>query len=151
MDAEEEIDEDDNNDSDGNGDDEHTEGDDRMMKEEFSEEVQDVEMSLEDDDDVIKTETSYQEVGGEHETDSFAQETLPLGFTMCWDNVGKKVITRRPNENVKNRYINMALGYIAVNRVPSTHLPWKNEKQSISLLLRPSQVKQNLEYRIDKY
>ena len=49
------------------------------------------------------------------------------GFTFCWDNVGKKVVTRRPTENVKNKYINMALGYIAVNRVQTMHLDWKNE------------------------
>lgn len=125
MIAEEETGDDDDEDDD-DGDDEDTEGDDRMIEEEeCAGEVKDVEMSAEED--VIETETSYKEVAEEIKVATDDKEALPLGFTMCWDNVGKKVITRRPNENVKNRYINMALGYIAVNRVPSTHLPWKNE------------------------
>lgn len=41
---------------------------------------------------------------------------------MCWDNIGKKVTTRHPTENIKTKFINMALGYVAINRVPTTHL-----------------------------
>ena len=48
------------------------------------------------------------------------------GFTMCWDNVGKKVISRNPTEQRTNTYINMALGYIAVNRVSTTDKAWGN-------------------------
>ena len=53
---------------------------------------------------------------------------VPPGFTMCWDNVGKKVVTRHPTEQLKNRYLNMALGYIAINRVSSAHLNWANDE-----------------------
>lgn len=56
-------------------------------------------------------------------------ENLPVeehpGFSMCCDNVGKKVTTRHPTTNIKNKYINMALGYVAINRVPATHLNWQ--------------------------
>lgn len=56
-------------------------------------------------------------------------EDLPIdnhtGFSMCWDNVGKKVTSRHPSEHSKNRYLNMALGYIAVNRIPTTQLNWQ--------------------------
>ncbi|MES9880856.1 MAG: hypothetical protein ABW185_08250 [Sedimenticola sp.] len=44
------------------------------------------------------------------------------GFTLCWDNVGKKVISRNPSETRTNAYMNMALGYMAINRVPTTGL-----------------------------
>ncbi|OWF48543.1 Chromatin modification-related protein png2 [Mizuhopecten yessoensis] len=50
-----------------------------------------------------------------------AKELHP-GFTTCWDNVGKRVITRNPSVEKGNTYINMALGYMAINRVPVTHL-----------------------------
>lgn len=52
-------------------------------------------------------------------------EHVHPGFTLCWDNVGKKVTSRHPGVAPKNKYINMALGYLAINRVPSTNLDWQ--------------------------
>ncbi|VDI05718.1 Hypothetical predicted protein [Mytilus galloprovincialis] len=68
------------------------------------------------DEDIAEIESGPEEV---------EQEIAHLGFTMCWDNVGKKVTTRNPSEDKKNVYLNMALGYIGVNRVQTTHLDWK--------------------------
>ena len=42
------------------------------------------------------------------------------GMTLTWDNVGKKVTTRRPGRDCKNVYMNWALGYMAINRIPVT-------------------------------
>ena len=50
-------------------------------------------------------------------------ESLQPGFTLCWDNVGKKVVTRHPTATTTNSYINMALSYMAINRVFTTPLP----------------------------
>ena len=58
---------------------------------------------------------------------SVSAEMEPPGFTMCLDNVGKKVISRHPTEIVKNQYLNMALGYIAINRVKSSNANWREE------------------------
>lgn len=51
----------------------------------------------------------------------------PPGYCMCWDNVGKKVVTRHPTENLKTRFMNMTLGYMAVNRVKSTGIARNTE------------------------
>ncbi len=56
---------------------------------------------------------------------STGSKTINPGFTFCWDNVGKKVKTRHPTADTKNRYINFALAYVAMNRIPSTHLKWR--------------------------
>lgn len=72
------------------GDDEDTEKDDRMIEEvEYAEEAEDVKMSI--------------GVGDELVAATVEKQAQPLGFTMCCDNVGKKVITRRPNENVESQ------------------------------------------------
>ena len=69
-----------------------------------------------------------------NKSDDDVDETLYMndthpGFTMCWDNVGKKVISRHPTEQRTNTYLNMALGYVAVNRIATTsHRPWGNWK-----------------------
>ncbi|CAG2230471.1 unnamed protein product [Mytilus edulis] len=68
------------------------------------------------DEDIAEIESGPEEV---------EQEIAHPGFTMCWDNVGKKVTTRNPSEDKKNVYLNMALGYIGVNRVQTTHLDWE--------------------------
>ena len=46
------------------------------------------------------------------------------GFPLCWDNVGKKVMTRHPTSTTSNTYMNMALGYMAVNHVSSADRVW---------------------------
>lgn len=58
---------------------------------------------------------------------SITTRPIPRGFTMCWDNVRKKDISRHPTTNVKNRYLNMALGYMASNRVNSVNAEWPED------------------------
>ena len=53
------------------------------------------------------------------------------GFTLCWDNVGKKVMTRHPTPTTSNTYMNMALGYMAVNRVSSADRVWDTTDELI--------------------
>ncbi|KAK3102767.1 hypothetical protein FSP39_013804 [Pinctada imbricata] len=60
------------------------------------------------------------------------------GFTLCWDNVGKKVTTRHPTAESKNTYINMALGYVAVNRISTTGLDWRENETLIKATDLPS-------------
>jgi len=62
-----------------------------------------------------------------HDASIQSETSSPLqpGFTMCWDNVGKKVISRHPTLTSTNKYINMALGYMAINRVTTTNLSWQ--------------------------
>ena len=50
-------------------------------------------------------------------------DSLQPGFTLCWDNVRKRVVTRHPTATTTNSYINMALSYMAINKVFTTHLP----------------------------
>ena len=52
---------------------------------------------------------------------------LHPGFTLCEDNVGKMVHVHRPGTERKNIYYNWALGYMAINRISSTHLYWKSD------------------------
>ena len=56
------------------------------------------------------------------------EEHLPEkqpGYTKCWDHAGKKVATRHPTVTAKNKYLNMALRYVAINRSPTSHLEWR--------------------------
>ena len=50
-------------------------------------------------------------------------DSIQPWFSLCWDNVGKKVVTRHPTATTTNSYINMALSYMAINMVFTTHLP----------------------------
>jgi len=47
---------------------------------------------------------------------------IVLGYTICWDNVGKLVRARHHTRNVGNRYQTWALSYAAKNRIPTTHM-----------------------------
>ena len=60
------------------------------------------------------------------------------GFTLCWDNVGKKVTTRHPTATSSNVYINMALGYMAINRIPSTNMVWDDPDELIKAIRIPT-------------
>ncbi|XP_060559101.1 uncharacterized protein LOC132719356 [Ruditapes philippinarum] len=100
-------------------------GEEEEDEEEDEEEEDEEEVVVElDENEDIGEEFHEEEIEMEiQEADEFVSNQptniandAPPGFTMCWDNVGKKVITRRPTENVKNKYINMALGYMALNR-----------------------------------
>ncbi|CAG2203272.1 unnamed protein product [Mytilus edulis] len=75
------------------------------------------------DEDLCRSDEDIAEIESGHE--EVEQEIAHPGFTMSWDNVGKKVTTRNPSEDKKNVYLNMALGYIGVNRVQTTHLDWE--------------------------
>ncbi|CAC5425927.1 unnamed protein product [Mytilus coruscus] len=95
-------------------------GDDHEILEESSDDSNvipvDEDLSL-SDEDIAEIDSETEEVE--------EQEIAHPGFTMCWDNVGKKVTTRNPSEDKKNMYLNIALGYIGVNRVQTTHLDWE--------------------------
>lgn len=60
------------------------------------------------------------------------------GFTLCLDNVGKKVTTRYPTAMSSNVYINMALGYMAINRIPSTNTVWDDPGELIKVIRIPT-------------
>lgn len=115
-------------DTDDDDDDDYEEEDEEEEEEEEGEEGLPTAMASGDDDDDLM-EVSIQDT--EHtvveKRVSILVSKKSNSYTMCWDNVGKKVITRHPTENKTNKYMNMALGYIAVNRVPSMHLSWKDD------------------------
>ncbi|KAH3840788.1 hypothetical protein DPMN_114244 [Dreissena polymorpha] len=111
--------EDDDEEDDVESDDDDEEQDDVEDEEEERDDVYDVDT---DDAKVHKTEESGVVIGDDVVTDDSNGEQDaevksggedeqdlytcmgPHGFTMCWDNVGKKVITRHPTEKVKNKY-----------------------------------------------
>ena len=83
-----------------------------------------------DDEENIEADPSDDEPEYIQEDDEgeLEEENLPEkqpGFTKCWDHAGKKVTTRHPTETAKNKYLNMALGYVAINRSPTSHLEWR--------------------------
>lgn len=55
------------------------------------------------------------------------------GFTLCWDNVGKKVTTLHPSPATNSTYLNMAFGIIAINRVPATKLIWDSSDELVKV------------------
>ncbi|CAC5388947.1 unnamed protein product [Mytilus coruscus] len=104
----------------GLGESDSDDGDDQEILEESSDDSNvipaDEDLSL-SDEDIAEIDSETEEVK--------EQKIAHPGFTMCWDNVGKKVTTRNPSEDKKNMYLNMVLGYIGVNRVQTTHLDWE--------------------------
>lgn len=50
---------------------------------------------------------------------------IQTGFTMCWDNIGKKVSLGHPCVDSTSKNIHMTLRYMAINRIPSTQLDWQ--------------------------
>ncbi|CAC5389595.1 unnamed protein product [Mytilus coruscus] len=90
-----------------------------------STEVEDNDEDSEDDENDGIAEASDNESIYDMSIRSDTNPTLQPGFTMCWDNVGKKLTSRHPTLTSTNKYINMALGYMALNRVTTTNLPWQ--------------------------
>ena len=139
----------------------------RKKEDKMEEEDDDIELVEEDDKEfdvgaMIKEESAHLEAGHEIAGPSNRDGDIPMdivqvdeskggliveqpkythelqpGFTLCWDNVGKKVITRHPTQTTTNTYINMALGYMAVNRVPSTELEWDDSNTQTKALNIP--------------
>ena len=70
-----------------------------------------------------------------HLNDTIPEETMVPGFTFCWDNIGKKVTSRHPTQVDTNKYLNMALGYMTVNRIPASYLTWDSDNDIKKRLL----------------
>ncbi|VDI36421.1 Hypothetical predicted protein [Mytilus galloprovincialis] len=112
-----------------NGDLEPNEGGSEESESDITEVEDNDEDSKDDENDDIAEASDNESI---HDV-SIRSETNPKlqpGFTMCWDNVGKKVTSRHPTLTSTNKYINMALGYMAVNRVTTTNLPWQFRRYS---------------------
>ena len=91
------------------------------------ESVEDEEKNTEHDENMSEDDSILMEM--EIDPDITVEEQMHApGFTLCWDNVGKKVMSRHPTQTTTNKYINMALGYMSVNRITSTHLPWSYDE-----------------------
>ena len=100
---------------------------DNECEEDDNDNDRDDEYKQEKSDDVDEMEVVIENTFDDEPSSPLHTFSDPPGFTMCWDNVGKKVVTRHPTETVKNRYLNMALGYIAINWVPSLHIKLDND------------------------
>ena len=57
------------------------------------------------------------------------------GYTLVWDNVGKKVRARHQDKGKKNKMNLWALSYCARNRVPTTHLSNSECKLAVDIPL----------------
>ncbi|VDI43069.1 Hypothetical predicted protein [Mytilus galloprovincialis] len=83
----------------GLGESDSDDGGDHEILEESSEDSNvipsDEDLSL-SDEDIAEIESGHEEV---------EQEIAHPGFTMCWDNVGKRVTTRNPSEDKKNVFL----------------------------------------------
>ena len=101
------------------------------MISEDDEESEDSNSTMEVNQDLPDLEEVERDNVGDNSDDEILERTEkhPVeehpGFSMCWGNVRKKVTTRHPTENIKNKYINMALSYVAINMVPTSHLNWQ--------------------------
>ena len=100
-----------------------------------------IHLSSDDEDDISDgDEQSVISHESDEEKEENPQIDLHPGFSMCWDNVGKKVTSRHPSETSKNTYLNMALGYIAINRLQTTHLNWKFDEELKKAAELPSNI-----------
>ena len=77
----------------------------------------------------VSDEEESMEVVAE-DNDSMLRDFHPV-FTLCWNNVGKNVTIRHPSPTTINTYLNMALGYMAKNRVPATELVWNSSEKLV--------------------
>ena len=92
-----------------------------------------------DNGDVIASHEGEGEVDSDPESSQRIENaSVHPSFPMCWENVGKKVVTRHPTPDAKNTYINMALGYLAVNRVNTTTRDWKSHALYLKLSMYQS-------------
>ncbi|CAG2247813.1 unnamed protein product [Mytilus edulis] len=100
-----------------------------------------IHLSSDDQDDISDGE---EQAVIPHESDEEKEENpqidLHPGFSMSWDNVGKKVTSRHPSETSKNKYLNMALGYIAINGLQTIHLNWKFDEDLKKAAELPSNI-----------
>ncbi|KAL3869062.1 hypothetical protein ACJMK2_041789 [Sinanodonta woodiana] len=85
---------------------------------------------IEGAEDTIEKE--YPPKDGKKSASTVWNDELYPGFTACWDNVA----TRHLTPDTSNTCINMALAFIAVNRVPATHLYWKLRAKASDLDMR---------------
>ncbi|XP_060558422.1 uncharacterized protein LOC132718720 [Ruditapes philippinarum] len=79
------------------------------------------ETDLNDWDDV-----EWEESGNELDvTIPYGDPSVPCGYTLCWDNVGKQIKARRQTRNHGNKYKSWALAFVVKNRIPT--VDFKNE------------------------
>ncbi|WAR25131.1 hypothetical protein MAR_010835 [Mya arenaria] len=81
-----------------------------------------------DDDDVQSSERESEEP-----TILYGDDTVPKGYTLCWDNVGKQVKARHQTRNHGNKYKCWALAYAVKNRIQTTQFDNKKVEPAESI------------------
>ncbi|WAR16239.1 hypothetical protein MAR_030833 [Mya arenaria] len=81
-----------------------------------------------DDDDVQSSER-----GSEEPTILYGDNTVPKGYTLCWDNVGKHLKARHQTRNHGNKYKCWALAFAVKNRIQTTQFDNKKVEPAESI------------------